>query len=170
MGRLRGTSILGVAASAGALALVATSPAASAKPKPSPASKTSYQCSEEMTTQVPTGQTQVFPGSSGAQWGSEYCGGIGFGVRKNDAKINLNSGEFNGTFVTYFADGSIRGKFKMTPAEGSLNLSFSASSYAGKVKVTGGTGAWAGVKGNGTTKCDSPDSLHYSCVDHLKLS
>jgi hypothetical protein len=46
---------------------------------------------------------------------------------------------------------------------------FTATKYSGTVSVIGGTGDWAHVTGKGTLTCSSPDAVHTSCTEHLKL-
>jgi len=48
--------------------------------------------------------------------------------------------------------------------------SFAASSYTGTITIKGGTGAYQKAKGTGTLTCQSPDSVHLTCVEHLKLA
>jgi hypothetical protein len=158
-------SVVAAAAAALGAAAALTAVAGAASPKP-----TRVDCSYEATTQIPDNQTETLPSTQqGQQWGSIYCSPIGWGVRK-DAFTVLNNGDVKGTFTAFFRHGTIRGKFAMSQGEGSLGLSFQSTSYAGKVKVIGGSGPWKGVKGAGKTTCDSEDGIHFFCDDVLKLS
>jgi hypothetical protein len=50
-------------------------------------------------------------------------------------------------------------------------MSFEAQTWQGTVKVVGGTGLYKGIKSKkaGTMTCLSPDSVHLSCTQKLKL-
>jgi hypothetical protein len=163
---------MGGAGPAARAAPAAITPAAGvAKPKgKAVVSGTPTECSYEVTTQIPDGQTEALPNETlGKQWGSTYCSGLGWGVRKNLFTTSSDTGTIQGTFGSYFADGSVHGKFTMVPQEGSLSLSFATSSFAGRIKVLGGSGAWKGYTGHGKTSCTSSDGLHFFCDDKLVL-
>lgn len=84
-----------------------------------------------------------------------------------------DSGDTVGSYAQYFATGSIRGKFDLTPTEASGALSstsFSNEAWAGTVTVTGGTGSFAHASAKkGTLKCTSADTVHLTCTEKLKL-
>lgn len=124
-------------------------------------------CHAKTSIGVPAGQTGVTPPvSKGSEYGTATCGKLGHGVQSD--KFNIaSSGDTLATYTWYLPTGTIRGKYDLTPQEGTLN--FLAVTYTGSIKVTGGTGAFAGTKGTGTMTCSSPDSVHTSCTDKLKL-
>ncbi len=126
-------------------------------------------CHTKTTIVVPTGDTGVTPPvSQGSEYGSAACGKLGRGVQSDQFSVP-DSGDTVATFTWYLPTGTIRGKSDLTPQEGTLN--FLSVDYVGKLTIVGGTGAFAGVKGKGpgTMVCQSPDSVHTSCTDKLKL-
>jgi hypothetical protein len=84
-----------------------------------------------------------------------------------------------GKYTQYFGDGSVRGTFDLVPQEGSGNLtpgSFTSQSWQGTLKIAGGTGAFKAVQGLkgkknlGTLSCTSPDTVHLTCTEKVKLA
>jgi hypothetical protein len=169
----RRISIVGVAAAAGAFAAAAAITPAAVVAK---SNTTTVKCKYKVTTAAPSGSPDLLPGAAnGEQWGSIHCSSpVGGGVRKDDFKTNLFSGNVKGKFTEYFSKGTISGKFLLIPQEGSLgNLyspTFGASAFLGKVKITGGTGAFAAASGKGTSMCASNDGVHFKCVDKLDFT
>lgn len=149
---------------------------AGAATKSAPAAKPIVvKCHLSLGVVPPPGSPSVDqPPANGAQYGSIHCSGagLGFGVEKATFKV-ADSGDTVGSYVQYFSSGSIRGKFDISPTEGSGLLSsssFTSEALAGKVTVTSGTGNLAGASGkNGTLKCTSGDTVHYTCTEKLKL-
>jgi hypothetical protein len=126
-------------------------------------------CHTKTTIVVPSGQTGVTPPvSQGSEYGIAGCGKFGRGVQSDQFNVP-DSGDTLATFTWYLPTGSIKGKYDLTPQEGTLN--FLSVDYVGKLTILGGTGAFAGVKGKGpgTMVCQSPDSVHTSCTDNVKL-
>jgi hypothetical protein len=166
-------SIVGAAVAAGAFATAALITPAAVVAK---AKTTTVKCKYKVSTAAPSGSPDLLPGAAnGEQWGSIHCSKpVGGGVRKDDFKTNPSSGNEKGKFTEYFSNGTIRGSFLLIPQEGSLgNLyspTFGASAFLGKVKVTGGTGAFAAAAGKGTSMCVSNDGVHFKCVDKLDLT
>jgi hypothetical protein len=146
--------------------------AMASKPKTKSASKpVAVVCRTKTTIEVPNGETGVTPPvSQGSEYGTAGCGKLGRGVQSDQFTVP-DSGDTVATFTWYLPTGSIRGKYDLTPQEGTLN--FLSVDYVGKLTVTGGTGAFAGAKskgtGTGTMVCQSPDSVHTSCTDNVKL-
>jgi hypothetical protein len=145
--------------------------ATAAKPKP-----TVLKCHISLGTVPPPGSSSVDqPPANGAQYGTVHCGGPGFGwgVEKDTFKVP-DSGDTVGNYAQYFGNGSIRGKFDLTPGEGSGDLtgsSFTSQTWVGTVTVTGGTGPLAKAAGKkGVLKCTSGDSVHLTCTEKIKLS
>ena len=113
------------------------------------------------------------PPANGSQYGPVRCNQLGSGVEQDNFKVP-DSGDTVGKYWQYFAGGSVHGTFDLTPTEGFGALpssSFSNETWAGKVTVTGGTGAFAGAKGKkGTMKCTSADTVHLTCTEKIKLT
>jgi hypothetical protein len=114
------------------------------------------------------------PGASqGVQYGSINCGRrLGQGVEWTSFAIP-DDGDTVGVYKAYFDSGTIRGAFDLTPEEGSLGATgtgFTSVDYTGTVRLLGGTGAFAHVKGKGTSACNSPDGVHLTCTERLKIS
>jgi hypothetical protein len=133
---------------------------------------TKVTCTLTLTAAVPAGDTVVTPGDpQGTQFGFVGCGkGFGQGVQ-TDPFAQLPSGGVAGSYKQYFGTGSLHGAYDLsvTSQSAPTTTTFTAIGYAGTVTVTGGTGAYAGVKGKGTLGCSSPDAIHTSCTEHLKL-
>jgi hypothetical protein len=134
-------------------------------------------CHLSLTTEPPPGSNTVNqPTSQGAQFGAFNCGAPGFGRGvMGDAFTVPDSGDTVGKYAQYFKAGSIRGSFDITPQEagGISSTSFSSQTWVGTIKITGGTGVFGLVKqqkGTGVMKCTSPDSVHLSCTEKIKLT
>lgn len=156
------------AALAGVLALCAAATSlATAAAKPAAIKPVCYLA---LTVQIPKGETAINPGdTSGANTGTVKCGKLlGAGLAQLSYTIPA-SGNLVGTAKQYFALGSMRASYVLVPDETDSN-SFSTASYTGTLKLKGGTGAYQLVKGTGKLKCTTQDSVHLSCVEHLKLS
>ena len=162
--------IVGAALSAGPLAFgVVPAMAAkhkTAKPKIEPVATA---CTTNVGIMIDPGATELTPPvSAGHEYGSAKCGAVlGRGVQ-GDTFTVPDSGDTLATFTMYFRDGSIRGKYDLTPQDGSFN--FTTVDYLGTMTVDGGSGSFFGAKGAGTMTCQSPDGIHTSCTDKLKLT
>lgn len=173
--------IVGAAIAATPFALwIGVLPAQAKKPtkptKTAPAAKgTLLKCSISLNTAPPPGSATVAqPPSQGEQFGPIHCppvGTYGPGVEADSFTVPA-SGDTVGSYAQYFNEGSIRGKFDLTPSEGVLSpTNFTGQSWTGTVTVTGGTGKYAGAKGTkGTLTCTSPDSVHLTCVEKIRLT
>jgi hypothetical protein len=160
----RWTTAVGAASIVGGLTLA---PAAGASSNPN-----LVRCTGKLATEIPAGQTEVIPPNQGKQFGAVQCGkGIGAGLQKNSFKLHSSTGNLTGSFTAYFKNGTIKGKFKLTPQEGSLgNLNaptFGAAGYAGTVNGLSGTGAFASATGTGTMTITSTDGIHFKLVEKL---
>jgi hypothetical protein len=123
-----------------------------------------------VTDQVPSGQTEVIaPLMQGSEYGPASCGKpLDFGIEA-DAFTVQDSGDITGTSVWYLGTGEIRIAFDLTPVSND-GLSFNSGSYTGKLTVSGGVGAYAGVTGSGTSTCTTPDGgVHTSCTDNVTI-
>lgn len=134
------------------------------------------RCNNSLTTLPPTDSNTVNqPASDGNQDGSIHCRTKGFGGGMiGDAFTVPDSGDTVGTYTQYFGAGSIHGKFDLTPSESGpiSNTNFESQSWTGTITLLGGTGVYKGIKakkGSGTMTCTSPDTVHMSCVEKIKL-
>lgn len=142
--------------------------AKTAKPKKAAAVAFRGTCQTNVSVMIPPGESGVTPpASDGSEYGTAVCGKLGRGVQADRFTVP-DSGDTLATFTWYLATGTVRGTYDLTPQQSSLN--FTAVVYSGVLKVTGGTGAFAGAKGTGTMSCSSPDNIHTSCTDRLKLA
>jgi hypothetical protein len=165
--------IVGTALAAVPLAVGLSGTAAGAKTAPTP-NAVVVTCHLSLGTVPPAGQPSVDqPPAKGTQYGPVRCKTFGSGVMQDSFKVP-DSGDTVGKYWQYFGNGTVHGTFDLTPTEASGALSstsFSNEAWAGKVTVTGGTGAFAGAKGKkGTMKCTSADTVHLSCTEKIKLT
>jgi len=132
-------------------------------------------CKVSLTTTPPADSNAVDqPAAQGSQYGRLHCNpGLLFGGGiEGDAFTVPDSGDTVGTFTQYFKTGTVKGSFNLTPQEANFTAtSFEAQTWQGTVKVVGGTGLYKGIKSKkaGTMTCSSPDSVHLSCTQKLKL-
>lgn len=116
------------------------------------------------------------PPASGSQYGPVHCPTAGFGGGlAGDSFTVPDSGDIVGKYIQYFKAGSVTGSFNLSPQQsGSFGASsFSAGTWKGPVKITGGSGAYAGIKAKNATgvmTCTTLDSVHYSCKEKIKLT
>lgn len=154
-----------------AVGISVTGAAAASKP----ASKTiAITCHLSLSTVPPPGSPTVDqPPEKGTLYGPARCSQLGSGLEQANFKVP-DSGDTVGKYWQYFGNGSIHGKFDLTPTEanGALSSSsFSNEAWVGKVTVTGGTGAFTGASGKkGTMKCTSGDTVHLTCTEKIKLT
>ena len=140
------------------------------KTKSTKAKPTTVYCRTAVGLMIPAGQTEITPpASQGDEWGTASCGKLGKGAQGDNFTV-VDSGDSVGKFTWYLSTGTVSGTFDLTPQEGSLGSGFASVTYLGTLKVTGATGTLVGVKGTGTMNCSSPDSIHTSCTDKLKLT
>ena len=154
------------ALTASALTLAAIlAPVALSKPGGAP-----VICRESVSIAIPSGQTGVIiPVAGGNDYGPVRCNKLfGAGVTTDTFTVP-DSGDTVGKWVSYFDNGTVRGTYDLIPQEGSL-ANPAAVDYLGTVKLTGGTGAYAGMTGKGTSTCTSTDGIHTTCTEKLKLS
>jgi hypothetical protein len=173
--------LIGAALAAVPFAIGLGVPAAFAK-KASPNSKGTapaaavLKCHITLSTVPPPGSASVAqPPSGGLMYGQVHCPTKSFGGGIESVSFKVpDSGDTLGSYSQYFGDGSVHGKFDLTPEEGNGNLSsssFASSSWVGTVTLTGGTGTFAKANGKkGTLKCKSGDTVHLRCTEKLPLS
>jgi len=141
------------------------------------------KCNITMTTEVPAGSTSVDPtAAQGNQYGPTHCQTKGFGAGMiGDSFTVPDSGDTVGTYVEYFKAGSVTGAFDLTPNEAPplTSSSFSSQSWTGTVTVLSGTGVYKGIKTYkpkhkpaipGVLDCTSPDSVHLTCTEKIKVT
>ena len=115
------------------------------------------------------------PPSGGRQYGPAKCPatGLGSGMEADKFTVPL-SGDLVGTYSQYFSTGTITGKFDLVPQEAPplSSTTFASESFVGKVSVTGGTGTLKGTKSTkaGVMKCTSPDTVHLTCTETVKVT
>lgn len=162
--RLAAVTLAGVL-TLGAAATSVAAPAKSSTVKPT--------CAIAVTEQIPAGGVTINTGDThGASLGTVTCGKLlGSGLAWMSFTVPA-SGNLVGGFKQYYATGSMHGKYVLVPTDSNSPQpsTFSAASYAGTLTVDGGTGAYHNAKGKGTITCRTPDSIHFSCTEHLKLA
>jgi hypothetical protein len=179
----RRTCFAAAAIAAASLAVgvgIATAASKPATPKATPA-VTVLKCHGSLTVVPPAGSASVDqPPSVGSQYGQLRCptAMFGRGVESSTFKVP-DTGDMVGKYTQYFGDGTVHGTFDLTPQEASGTFtsgSFTSQNWEGTLKVTGGTGAFKlikelkGKKGIGTMTCTSPDSVHMTCHEKVKLT
>ena len=168
---MRRISLVAAAVTVALLTVGVAAGGAKTHPKPKPVTA-KVTCTLALTTEVPGSDTVITPGDpSGTQFGFVGCGKLlGNGVQ-TDPFSQTSSGDIVGPYKQYFGTGSIHGQYDLTVTAQSAptTTTFTATSYTGTVSVTGGTGAWAHVTGKGTLACSSPDAIHTTCTEHVKL-
>jgi hypothetical protein len=133
------------------------------------------RCTLSLTTEAAPGSNTVDqPASQGSQYGPIHCSPSAFGGGiEGDSFTVPDSGDTNGQYRQYFNAGSIKGAFTLTPQEANFGpTAFANQTWAGTVTITGGTGVYKGIKGKkgtGVLTCTSPDSVHLSCTEKIKV-
>jgi hypothetical protein len=147
---------------------VATATAAKTKTAKPKVKVVRVACATNVGVMVAPGDTGVTPPvQQGDEYGTASCGKLlGQGIQK-DAFTVPDTGDTLANYTVYFRTGAIYGKYDLTPQEGSA--SFLQTDYLGTITVTGGTGAYQGIKGSGTMTCQTLDGIHTTCTDNLKL-
>lgn len=137
-----------------------------AKTKSAPGTRVS--CASATSIAIPAGADTVLPpAQAGAEYGTVRCGKLlGPGVQE-DRFTMPTSGDTLATFWLYFHAGAVHGTYDLTPQTGALN--FLETDWIGTLKIVGGTGAYTGAKGTGTMTCKTPDGIHTTCTEKLKL-
>lgn len=163
---MRRTRLAAALAAVLAVGVVATSVATAAKHS----AAVKPTCFMALSAQIQPGETAINPAdTSGANTGSIKCGKLlGAGLAQLSFTMPA-SGNLVGAAQEYFALGSMHGKYVLVPDDPTSD-SFSAASYTGTMTIKGGTGAFQMAKGTGKLKCTTTDSIHLSCVEHLKLT
>lgn len=133
---------------------------------------TKVTCKMELIVQPQSGQTTVTPAAAnGTRYGTVRCGKVlGQGVEQDSFAL-LTSGDLKGQYKQYFGTGSAHGAFTLTAGDSppSTSTTFSTASYTGTYTIAGGTGAYGKAVGKGVVSCTTEDSVHFSCVEKIKL-
>jgi hypothetical protein len=104
-------------------------------------------------------------------FGTVECGhGFGTGVQHNPSvtvtPTSATTGTVSGPFKQFFDTGTIYGTFKLTFTASSPT----SATFSGTSKISGGTGAYEDVRGSAKVACNSPDVLHITCTQEMKLA
>ncbi len=134
------------------------------------------RCTMQLNTAPPAGQPNVDqPPAQGSQYGPVHCTRKGFGTGlAGDTFTVPDSGDNVGTYVQYMHDGSITGKFDISPNQ-DVSLSsdtFTSETYTGTLTIVKGSGIYKGIKekrGTGVLSCTSPDTVHLSCTEKIRV-
>jgi hypothetical protein len=149
-----------------------THPKTTPTPKPVPI-KLKLTCTVNETLVPPAGSDAVIPPvSSGNMYGGSSCGApVGAGLASASQTLS-DAGDLTGKWWHYGKTGSIVGAYDWTQSQSqpSNPLSFFSESYTGTLTVTKGTGAFKGATGTGTSACTTPDSVHFTCTEKIKLT
>ena len=180
----RRTWLVGTVMAAASLVLgVGFASAASSSTTATTVKPVTLKCHIFMATPPPDGDNTVTqPPLSGTFYGPSHCPTKSFGGGLEAAPFQLaDTGDTVGRYVQYFADGSIKGAFDLTPAEGQppSTTTFESNAWTGTVTVTGGTGVYKGITMHkakkhkpatpGVLNCTSPDSVHLTCTEKIKV-
>ena len=160
---------VGVAASSAKAHHHNPKPTKPSKPAPKPTSFSS-NCKLSLSVAVPAGQSSVeADAQSGTMYGPSSCTGVGAGVVSFPFSV-ANSGDIVGNSTAYYATGSVTGAVDLSETSSAppTPYAFGNTDLAGTLKITKGTGSFAGVKGSGTFACTTSDSIHYSCTLKVK--
>jgi hypothetical protein len=92
---------------------------------------------------------------------------FGKGVRHDTATLAApvkTAGAFTGGLKLFFNTGTLRGTYHLN-----FTILNKVVTYDGTVKISSGTGAFAGVTGSGTTAGTSDDGVHGTITEKLTL-
>jgi hypothetical protein len=135
-------------------------PAPKAAPKPKATTKT-ITCKASLVATKP-------PVSSAENFGTVSCSApLGKGVHHDTSTITRSSptaGSFAGPLKLFFNTGTVRGTYKM-----SFAVANKAITYDGTLKISSGTGAFAGVTGSGTISGKSGDAVKSAITEKMTL-
>jgi hypothetical protein len=162
---------IAIVASSLAVAIVVAPAGAKTKHKTKLVVSAKVTCHVSEAIVPPAGSDEVVPPvNQGQAYGSAACGSLGSGVQ-SASMVLQESGDTTGTWWKYFKTGAVYGTYDLTPGASlpTNPTNFAAGSYTGTLVVTGGTGADKGITGTGTSACSTPDSVHFSCTEQLKL-
>ena len=166
--------LLGAAVAAVLILGVTSALAANSHAKKSKTSGgTKFSCTAALTLQPPSNDTNITPDSQqGVLAGANSCPkALGKGVEAI-TYTTADSGDLVGRWQQWFNAGTLYGTFDLTPSDNnqpSSTTSFSAASYDGTFVIKNGTGTAAKTTGTGTLKCNTQDSVHFSCKESGRM-
>jgi hypothetical protein len=135
-----------------------TTPKAAPKPK---ATTRKITCKERLVATKARSQ-------SAEDFGTVSCSApLGKGVRHATAAFSATSqtaGSFSGALKLFYNTGTLRGTYKT-----SFTVADKTVTYDGTLKISSGTGEFAGVTGTGTIAGTSPDAVHSSITEKMTL-
>ena len=107
-------------------------------------------------------------GNNSETFGTVSCSApFGEGARHDTSTFTTTSqtaGSFAGGLKLFFNTGTLRGRFTTT-----FEVAGQQVAYHGTLKITSGTGEFAGVTGTGTIRGTSQDGVHSSITEKLTL-
>lgn len=139
-----------------------------------PTTKLVVRCASTITTTPPADSNSVpQPPTSGWQYGHAQCPKKGFKTAAEARSFSvLMNGNTVGSYRQYFSDGEIWGKYTLVPQDvNDFGMNFTAASWVGTFTVTGGSGAYQGIRSAkpGVMNCSSPDTVHLTCTEKIKV-
>jgi hypothetical protein len=173
---VRRISLAALAITASSLAVaIAVAPAGAKthKSTKSKSTKVNLTCHVSETLAPPAGSDAVVPPvSSGNMYGTTSCNApLGSGLASGSQSLS-DSGDIAGKWWHYGQAGALEGAYDWTQSQSqpSNPASFFSENYTGTLTVTKGTGTLKGATGTGTSTCTTPDSVHFSCVEKIKVT
>lgn len=137
-----------------------TTPASASKPK---ATTKKVSCRAALVA------TKAPGGPSAENFGTITCAApLGKGVHHDSSSVSRSSataGSFAGPVKLFFNTGAIRGTYKLSFTIANKTITYSD----GTMKLSSGTGAFAGVTGTGTIAGTSSDGVHSAITEKLTL-
>jgi hypothetical protein len=107
-------------------------------------------------------------GNNSETFGTVSCSApFGEGARHDTSTFTTTSqtaGSFAGGLKLFFNTGTLRGRFTTT-----FEVAGATVAYDGTLKITSGTGEFAGVTGTGTIRGTSQDGVHSAITEKLTL-
>jgi len=107
-------------------------------------------------------------GDNSENFGTVTCSTpFGKGVRHDTSALaapTKTDGAFSGGLKLFFNTGTLRGTYHLN-----FTILNKVVTYDGTVKISSGTGEFAGVTGTGTTSGTSDDGVHSTITDKLTL-
>jgi hypothetical protein len=138
-----------------------------ATPKPTATTTTTTTTTKNITCRESLVATKAAADNS-ENFGTVTCSTpFGKGVRHDTATLAApvkTAGAFSGGLKLFFNTGTLRGTYHLN-----FTILNKVVTYDGTVKISSGTGAFAGVTGSGTTAGTSDDGVHSTITEKLTL-
>ncbi|MEA2127760.1 MAG: hypothetical protein QOJ85_651 [Solirubrobacteraceae bacterium] len=133
------------------------------KPKPAPKATTrQIKCRANLVATKPLSD-------SAENFGTVSCSvPLGQGLHHDTSTVTRTSstaGSFAGGLKLFYNTGTLRGTYKM-----SFTVLNKTLNYDGTLKISSGTGEFAGVKGKGTIAGTSSDGVHSTITETMTLT